>query len=350
MVLIFAASCIPPPTFPSEATDCNPGLQGGLLILSEGTFGNNEARLDYARNSSDSISCVSIFEKKNNQELGDVGQEMLQVGDRLYILVNNSHLVHELEFPSMVLLRSLQLPGGNRSSPRSLVPIGTDKLYITSLLDSGVYVVNTTSLRVEKKVLLGNYPEGIAVSGQKAFVSLGNYVGVSEPKLAVLDSSVDSLTEFIELPLANPGAVAEHQGSIWVACRGEFLTSEKKAGLVRINSESLAIEEVLAMSGNLQNELQTGKNFLFALRDSSIARLDLRTNILEENWIRREALTTNEFEYPYSLSLDEKEGLLYVGMAHGLGANGSIVVLNPFGQIERKIPSGRFPGQVLFWN
>jgi hypothetical protein len=319
-------------------------------VLNEGSFGNNEARLDYVHKGADSISCFSIFFYKNNQRLGDVAQEMLRAGDRLYILVNNSHLIHELEFPSLLLLRTLSLPGGNRSSPRSAALVGSRTILITSLLDSGVYFVDKSSLQVRKKLVLGNYPEGLALVQNKAFVSLGNYVGTSEPRIAILDMDSESLLETKKLPLANPGAVASYRGDIWIACRGDFLATEKKAGLIRLNGDTHATDEVIPMNGNLQNELQIGGDYLFALRDSSIARLNLETQVLEENWIRREDITTNDFEYPYSLSLDQEEGFLYVGVANGLGANGAVVVINPFGQMERRIPAGRFPGQVLFWN
>jgi hypothetical protein len=329
---------------------CEVNEQGGILILNEGTFGNNEARLDYANQGEDSLACVGIFSAVNNQMLGDVGQEMLKLDKHLYILVNNSHLIYKLNFPSLRLSRSLQLPGGNRSTPRSIVQVDANRLYVSSLLDSGLYVVDKEYLQVRRKIFLGNYPEGLVIADGKAFVCLGNYVGTATPQVAVVDTRVDSLIDLIQLPLANPGAIVAHAGHIWVACRGEFLATQKNAGLVKISIQNHSISETIPLQGNLQNEMQVGASHLFVLRDSSIARLALDQGKLEENWVRREDLTTSDFEYPYSLSLDKFNGRLYVGIANGLGANGRLVVLNPFGQVLSTLPAGRFPGQVVFWD
>ena len=353
-VLLFLVSvflsCISPPDFPPTSSNCDLIPSKAVLILNEGTFGNNEARLDLARIGEDSLSCVGIFGVKNSQELGDVAQEMHLIGNKLYVVVNNSHLIHELKFPSLNLSRTLHLPGGTRSSPRSMIAVNSSSLYITSLLDTCVYVVDRQRFSVSKRLILGNYPEGIAVSDGKAFVCLGSYVGTSDPRLAVIDTEIDSLLGIINLPLSNPGAIAARGLDVWVACRGDFLTTEKRAGLIQIDAVTGAILETIPMEGNLQNELQLSETALFVLRDSSIAKLDLASGLLEENWIKRESIASGEFEYPYSLSLDKAEGLLYVGMAHGLGANGSIVVINPFGQKVRKLPVGRFPGQVLIFD
>ncbi|MFK7969563.1 MAG: YncE family protein [Bacteroidia bacterium] len=341
--------CFAPPSFDNEPfLNCETIIEEGVIILNEGTFGNNEGRLDFVYNDSDSIICAGIFERINGKPLGDVAQEGVFVNGKLYVIVNNSHLLYELNESTLSLERTLPLPAGLRSSPRSIKGYTADALYVSSLLDSSVFVIEASSLQIRKRIHVGNFPEGVAVTKQYVFVALGNYVGENNAGVAVIDRERDSLLSIISLPLTNPGQLAIQGDMLWVACRGDFFTQNPQAGLVGINALDLSIDATIPLQGNLQNELQIAGNTAYVLRDSSIAWIDLEREEVLADWKIRTDFTTNRWVYPYSLSLDAQAGLLYVGLAHGLGANGEVVSVDPFGQIQRRIPAGRFPGQVIF--
>ena len=153
VLLATICSCVPKPDFPPQGT-CDSGSFQGFAILNEGTFGNNEARIDIVYKEQDTVACIGVFSNKNGFSLGVVAQEAIVDNNELYVIVNNSHLLYELDKHDFLFKRSLKLPGGLSSSPRSLRIVSEDKLYISSLLDSGVYVIDRTSLQVQSIIYL----------------------------------------------------------------------------------------------------------------------------------------------------------------------------------------------------
>ena len=61
--------------------------QTSFYVLSEGLWNTNDARLDYVNNND---LTVSYFKLLSGRRLGDVGNDILRYGNKLYLLINNS--------------------------------------------------------------------------------------------------------------------------------------------------------------------------------------------------------------------------------------------------------------------
>ena len=119
----------------------NPNL---LFVASEGTYGDSNG----------SISVFSEEEKIQTVEnLGDVVQSIHIDDDKLFVIVNNSHLIKRYSITES----GLNLPGieisTNNSSPREMVIVG-DKLYFTNWNSKDVKVLDLVTYSIVSSISL----------------------------------------------------------------------------------------------------------------------------------------------------------------------------------------------------
>jgi YVTN family beta-propeller protein len=201
-----------------------PGNGKALLILNEGGMGMNNATVARYDLEKESLN-PSYFLGINKRGLGDVANDMLQYGSKIYIAVSKSGTVEVVEAATGKSIRQIMMEtvSGVSKEPRRIAAYG-GKIYITSF-DDTVTRIDTLSLAIDGSVTVGMDPEGIAIHGNKIYVANSgglNWKNGYDNTLSVVD--LTTLTEEKKIEVGtNPGAVqADSQGDIYLSVTGNY--------------------------------------------------------------------------------------------------------------------------------
>ena len=152
----------------SEPADTTSGatFHANALVLNEGGWGANNASIS-ALDTRDGEIKNGWFADKNRRGLGDVAQDMLLYGSKVYVTVTFSNSLEVIDTATGI---SQRIDMGDRQ-PRSIAAAG-GKLYISCYTPHSVVRIDTASLQIEATCTLGEYnPEGLAIEGDNLFVT-----------------------------------------------------------------------------------------------------------------------------------------------------------------------------------
>ena len=210
------------------------------LVLNEGSWGANNASIT-ALDLKGEFFDDDWFEKgNNNRQLGDVAQDMLRYGSKLYVTVTFSN---SLEVINPKTGASKRIDMGNRS-PRSIAADG-GKLYITCYNPCSVVRVDTATQQIEATCTLGEFqPEGIAIAKGKAFVASsfvnGNPIRYDN-HVYVVDLASFANPTSIEVG-CNPGMVKlVDENTVLVGYAGNY--ADQYGGSALINATTLDVTQ-----------------------------------------------------------------------------------------------------------
>ncbi|MGL4779366.1 MAG: DUF5074 domain-containing protein [Bacteroidales bacterium] len=140
-----------------------------FLVLNEGQYGKNTS----------SVSCVDfqnevtndLFRTVNDRPLGDVGQSIVEIGDKYYIVLNNSRKIEVVTSKDMKSFATIPLPEG--IVPAYITYLGGDSIALgeRDLLDrSGkLYIIDIAQGKTRRSIDIGSATQCIDVAG-KLFV------------------------------------------------------------------------------------------------------------------------------------------------------------------------------------
>jgi hypothetical protein len=134
------------------------------FIASEGNFGSSNAS-------------ISVFQGPNQiqkvSNIGDVIQSIKVHDDKLFVLINNSHLIKIYTITSS----GLSLPGieinTHNSGPREMV-IVDDYLYFTNWNSRNIKILNLETYFIEDSIRVDGTPEGIVSDGSYLWVAISS--------------------------------------------------------------------------------------------------------------------------------------------------------------------------------
>ena len=137
----------------------------GVFILNQGGWGENNAGISYY----DFETGEFRFDIAT-ATLGDIGQDMIAYGSKLYVSVSESGRVTVFDLKSHTRLKDIELRNGEQMrQPRYFAPYN-GKVYVTTL-DGNVVRIDTTSLSQDGITPVGPNPEGIAAVNGKLYVA-----------------------------------------------------------------------------------------------------------------------------------------------------------------------------------
>lgn len=222
-------------------------FENGLLVLNEGLFQQNNASLSWVNLETGGTN-EQVFLSINNRPLGDTGNDMAIYGGKLYIIVNASSTIEVLDAKTLKSITQIQLQfNGQDQQPRQII-FHDDKAYITSF-DGYVNVLDTTSLSITDRIVVGQNPEGIAISNNSIYVSNSgglNYPDVDSTVFRI-DITSHSITDTFVVG-NNPGdVICDNQGDVYVVKRGDYSQNDPSE-LVRISNNSVVTNLGVAAS------------------------------------------------------------------------------------------------------
>lgn len=222
-------------------------ITNSFLVLNEGLFQHNNSTLTYF-NWNTHQQHDNLFEAKNGWGMGDTGNDMGIYGSKLYIVMNNSHVVHVLNRYSGKLLEQIHLhENGIGASPRNLA-FFQGKVYI-SAFNGYLYKMDTTSFELENKIQLGTNPDQLCVVQNELWVSnSGGLTTDGDSTVSIVD--LNSFTEIQKVVVGhNPGSlVYDGMGSVYAVSRGNYMEIPSKLVKLDVDSKSVELSENRAIS------------------------------------------------------------------------------------------------------
>lgn len=239
-------------------------LSNGMMVLCEGLYQQNNSTLSYI-NFNNNQTLNNFFLSTSKRALGDTGNDLKRYGGKVYAIMNGSNTVEVISGVTGITIKQIEMVNnGVGKQPRS-VAFYQDKLLV-SCHDGFVDVIDTTSLVVEQRILVGSNPEGLAVSNDKLFVA--NSGGLNFPNadstVSVVDLSTFTEIQKVTVGLNPVGVEVDDQGDIYVITRGNYGTIPSR--LNKINPNSYAVTHFTFDASSM---IRMDGNFLIAYSDFS---------------------------------------------------------------------------------
>lgn len=237
-------------------------LDANVYVLNQGQFGTpNGSVSGYRRETRESEK--DQFERANGRTVGDVVQSMTVVGNKGYVVVNNSAKVEVVELPKFNAVASID----GRSQPRYLATNGSTGYLtewqgpVSGYLPGRVSIIDLATNAVTGTVTVGRNPEKALVAGTKLFVPNSD-----ENTVSVIDLTTRQVEATLTLVAGPQALVQDASGNIWVACNGitrygpaptyNVISSEPGA-LVRFGATApYAVQTTFAFTSDGPSELQ----------------------------------------------------------------------------------------------
>ena len=200
-----------------------------VFVANEGSYGSSNG----------SISMINeLGEVYQTEAIGDIVQSLEVYGNKLIVLVNNSHIIKVFEITS----EGLAMPGievsTDGSSPRELVVIN-DKVYFTNWTSQDIKVLNLFNYNIETTIPVNGLPEDLMIDGNDLWVTINMNADWSAASTVIkIDMSSNTITETVEVG-PGPQELAKLNGEIFVS--RTFYDSDWNAehGATKIGSEVL---------------------------------------------------------------------------------------------------------------
>ncbi|MDE6309499.1 MAG: hypothetical protein K2L81_04815 [Muribaculaceae bacterium] len=322
-----------------------------MFVLNEGQMGYNNSTIDML-NLTDFSYTQDAYGTANPSvvlELGDTGNDLTIVGDKLYAVINGSHKVEVIDAKNCKNLGSI-----NISSPRYAVAHG-DYLYVSSWVggdnnQGSVVKVDLATNEVVASRGVGIHPEQMAELNGKLYVtSSQDYAtGEFDNRLFVIDLSTFEVAEVFEVG-TNMTQIQAANSQLYLVSAGNY--ADIASSIYVVNPTELTYKHLeipatkLAVSGNNGYVLATTYDENWSAT-TTISQIDLKT--LSVSGLSLDKF--DELETPYAIAVDPKDGTLYVSDACDYTTRGYVYAYNPAtGERKGKYNAGVLPGHFAFY-
>ena len=316
-----------------------------VYVLNEGAFFAGNASVTKYNPATGNVQ-NNVFFYANARPLGDVAQSSFLHNGSLYIVVNNSNKIEVVD-PETLVATDTILIEDEAGGPNEIVYIGDGKAYVTNLSGSTISVLDLNANTEVDTFEVGPNPEGIVISGERAFVALSAFGAGNQ--VAVVNTETDEVETLLDVH-DNPRSVyLSEDGMIWVVCTGDFGFDEdfnydpdlETFGEIHIISpETLETETIIETGGHPGALAFNYSEQIAYLNNSGIQIIDLST-------LETDGFLTETSYYSIGFA-DGNEPRIYGGIAPDFGSAGSVDILLTNGTIESSFTAGIGPGFFQF--
>ena len=314
--------------------------ENGVFILNEGLYNQANASVFYYDFEKDSLY-EDIFQKTNNETIGDVLQSMQIIGDKAYLIVNNSGLLRKVSISDFKLLNT----SSGLTSPRQMIRISDTKAYISDIFAGKINIYSLAEDNITGEISTGRWIENFALNGNTVYTSCPWAFGKPVSKLVyVIDSAKDKIIDSIQTGISPSQLAIDKNGFLWTLCIGNSYEGTKgslfKTDIkTNKNVDSLHFEEVLNIF-NSGMQLNENKDTLFVMYNDVL-------KIPVSGKINPEIIVKRQNENFYGLGIDNKRHLIYVTDALNFAEKGKVYIYSKKGKLINTLAAGFLPGSVI---
>lgn len=330
---------------PSPATPppVNPTTKG-VYVLNEGDFNDpTGARLTFYDPETDSIF-KNVYESANgNQSLGNLGDDMLIAGDKLYVTMSGSDEIKVLDVTSNKVLLSKQLPGDD---PHDLCyDAKNNRIYVTRLYKNSVLVLNSATLAIIDSVSVGPNPLGMILVDSLLFVCNSGYGSGST--VSIININTLKVSRSVSVG-AGPSSAVIVNGKVFITCTGNaFAQPAVHGSMYSISAATKSVVDTLLFDEVLFGNSAVGKDGNIYVIGSTpgsffggpVHKIDPATGIKTKHFI------AGTF---YAIAVDQTNGKFYLSDVKNFAADGEVAIHEQNGAFLKKFSAQRGPGTFAF--
>lgn len=324
----------------------------GVYVLNEGTYsettGASASSISYYDVVSQKVE-IDYFKKQNNRALGDNANDLKQYGSKIYCVVTGTtqsakdsylEVISESTGKSLKRIAFSDATGG--FMPRNII-FDKNKAYVSGY-DGKITKLDTASLSIESRLLVGGALEQLAIANNKIYVTNSVHPSFPSPinsSVSVVD--IATFTKLKEIPTAlNPRAIsATTSGDLFVQTSGQYPTIPgtidrlSSASDTRLSTGSDLGLSFLSISGT------TGFAIGYA---PFIKSFDANTGTLGNDLIKDATV----IKAPYAVTADSFEKTFYVADAKDYISNGMMFCFGADGKAKFSFETGISPKLAVF--
>lgn len=334
----------------------------GFYLLNEGNMGSNKSTLDryvYA----DGIYTRNIYSEVNPdvpKELGDVGNDLKIYGSRLYAVINCSNKIEVMDAATARRIGQIDIPNcryiefdgayayvTSYAGPVEIRPDYSQKGYVAK--------VDTATLQVVDRCIVGFQPDELAILGGKIYVanSGGYMVPNYENTVSVIDLERFVEERRIEIAINLHRIRPDSKGRLWITSRGDYY--DKDARLFCFNPKTDQIEKtfdvpVSQMDISGDSIYVVSASWSYETMSNTITNAIIDTRMMEkvsDNFIKDG--TENQIKIPYGVKVNPLTGQIFVTDAGNYVNPGWLYCFSREGLLQWKVRTGDIPAHFAFF-
>lgn len=325
-------------------------------------MGSNKSTLDRFDYST-GIYTRNIYGEANPdvpKELGDVGNDLKIYGSRLYAVINCSNKIEVMDAKTTRRIGQIEIPNcrfiqfhgkyayvTSYAGPVEIRPDYSQKGYVAK--------VDTATLQVVDKCIVGYQPDELAITGGKIYVanSGGYMVPNYENTLSVID--LDSFVEEkrVEVALNLFRVRPDSKGRLWVSSRGDYYDNHSKLYCFNPKTEQIEKEfdvPVSAMDIVGDSIYIVSTSWSYQTMDNNVTNAIIDTRLMEkvcDNFITDG--TEKSIKIPYGVKVNPLTKEVFVTDAGNYVNPGWLMCYSPEGIQKWKVRTGDIPAHFAFF-
>lgn len=336
----------------------------GFYLVNEGNMGSNKCTLDYFDYFTGLYARNFYAERNPNviKELGDVGNDIGIYGSKLYVVVNCSHKVEVLDSRTGTRLGQVDIPNCR------YVRFYRGKAYVSSyvgpvLIDpdapkGAVYEVDTTSLKVTRKVSVGYQPEEMEIVDDYMYVanSGGYRVPNYDNTVSVIQMVDFKQVQQIPVGINLHRLKKDRYNKLWVTSRGDYQSRPSRMYVMdkRRGYNQMIVTDTLpfgvsnmAIRGDSLYFYSTEWNNYTQSNTITYGIVDVRTKrLVSDNFITDG--TEKEITIPYGIAVHPETGDILVTDAKNYVSSGTLYCFDRQGRKKWSVRTGDIPAHITF--
>lgn len=336
----------------------------GFYLVNEGNMGSNKCTLDYFDYFTGLYARNFYAERNPNviKELGDVGNDIGIYGSKLYVVVNCSHKVEVLDSRTGTRLGQVDIPNCR------YVRFYRGKAYVSSyvgpvLIDpdapkGAVYEVDTTSLKVTRKVSVGYQPEEMEIVDDYMYVanSGGYRVPNYDNTVSVIQMVDFKQVQQIPVGINLHRLKKDRYNKLWVTSRGDYQSRPSRMYVMdkRRGYNQMIVTDTLpfgvsnmAIRGDSLYFYSTEWNNYTQSNTITYGIVDVRTKQLVSNNFITDG-TEKEITMPYGIAVHPETGDILVTDAKNYVSSGTLYCFDRQGRKKWSVRTGDIPAHITF--
>ena len=348
----------------NPSTEVNPI---GMYLLNEGNMGSNKASIDFV-DFKNAYYVRNMYAERNPtviKELGDVGNDIQIYGSKIYAVINCSHKVEVMDAHTLVRIGQIDIPNcryikfnkGNAYVSAYVGPVAIDP----DAQLGAVYRVDTASLAITGKCIVGYQPDELEIMGEYIYVA--NSGGYRVPKYDYTISVVEmyGMTQVEKIPVGiNLNRIeADKYGKLWVTSRGNYGSVRSKMFVLQKESKfsrKMVVTDTLDIPCS-EMHIQGDSLYFYSVEwNNQEERNNIAYGIID---VRTKELVTDHFitdgteqdiEVPYGINVHPATGDIYVTDAKNYVSSGALHCYSREGKKKWSVRTGDIPAHMVFLN
>lgn len=328
-----------------EPPDDPPVTEGRkALILNEGSYGNGNASLTLYNITTGEVHQDWFANSNSGQVLGDILESAMLIGERIFLVVNNSNKIVVVDRKDFRVQGTIAL-----DQPRYILPVSEELAYISTMYHSKVYVINTRTLEIVHTIPMPyQNTEGLLLSGDYAYACSWDK---ANNKLYKIRTATHRIEDSITLAGYAPHSILrDRQERLWVFGGNKVYDITSSITVLQdnraIRSYTFSPEaEIVKPVYNSRNDMLYFINVDYEYKTTQgIYKMHTEDTGVPATPI----IAAGNFQYFYQITLDSLTQQLYIADPKGFIQNGDMLIYDLEGRLQQTIPTGLGPSKVLF--